>query len=257
MTFERLGGRRHGQGGGSTRRRGWTAVSVACPLMIAAAGVLPALGAGGAFQVDDSEIGSIGECKVESWTAFAGNRDFIGAVAPACVVNIGRPVELGTTFARFRSGGEWGSELVFKGKTNLIPIENNKFGLAIIAGGAASLTDRKINATFVTIPISFQIHEQVRLNVNGGWLGNPSSGQNVASWGAGLEWSPVKQATLIGEVFGFAGGENPQPRFQLGLRYTPLESFDIDVIYGRNLTGEHANWITVGVNVRFDAGKAK
>ena len=61
--------------------------------------------------------------------------------------------------------------------------------------------------------------------------------------------------TLIGEVFGFAGDNKNDPRFQLGLRYTPVESFDIDVIYGRNLTGERADWITVGLNVRWGPDK--
>jgi hypothetical protein len=33
----------------------------------------------------------------------------------------------------------------------------------------------------------------------------------------------------------------------------PHSRSTVDVIYGRNLTGEQANWITVGLNVRFDA----
>jgi len=218
----------------------------------------PALAAGGAYVVDDSEINEVGSCKVESWAAIASNADFIGTVAPACVVSLGRPVELSAAFVRIRSDHAWSTQTAFKAKTNLIPIENNKFGVAFIVGGGVNLTNRTFNAMFVTVPVSLQLHEKLRLNVNGGWLGNPSTGENVASWGAGLEWNPVnKQTTLIGEVFGFAGGENPQPRFQLGVRFTPREFFDIDVIYGRNLTGENANWITVGVNLRFDAPKAK
>jgi hypothetical protein len=64
--------------------------------------------------------------------------------------------------------------------------------------------------------------------------------------------------TLIGEVFGQTGaGEEEvrsarQPRLQAGLRFTPVDSMDIDVIYGRNITGENANWITVGLNLRFN-----
>ena len=38
---------------------------------------------------------------------------------------------------------------------------------------------------------------------------------------------------------------------QAGLRYTPMENIDIDLIYGRNITGEDANWVTLGLNVRF------
>jgi hypothetical protein len=30
-----------------------------------------------------------------------------------------------------------------------------------------------------------------------------------------------------------------------------MDAFDIDFIYGRNLTGENANWGTLGLNVRF------
>jgi hypothetical protein len=222
-----------------------------CALAVATA-VDRSLAAGGAFQVDDAEVGAVGSCKVESWASFASNTDFIGVVSPACVADLGRPVELNAAFARFRSDKEWGSALVAKGKTNLIPVESNKFGLALIAGTALDLVDRNVNAVFVTVPLTWQAHERLRLNVNGGWLWDPSVGRHVASWGAGFEWNFVKPLTLIGEVFGFAGGENPEPRFQLGLRYTPMESFDIDVIYGRNLSGEQANWVTVGLNLRFE-----
>src|SRR3954453_14720926 len=82
-------------------------------------------GAGGAFAVDDAEVGKPGECKVESWVSFADNNDFIAAAAPACVANLGRPVELGLQLQRARSGGEWGTGLTLKAKTNLIPLEGN------------------------------------------------------------------------------------------------------------------------------------
>src|SRR5438128_2595177 len=80
--------------------------------------VSQARAAGGAFAVDDSEVGKPGECKVESWVSFAGNSDFIAASAPACVVNLGRPVELGVQVQRTRSDGEWGTGLTLKAKTN-------------------------------------------------------------------------------------------------------------------------------------------
>jgi hypothetical protein len=239
-------------------RRGAQASTWCCAVAAAAASLilLPnadrALAAGGAFQVDDAEVGAVGACKVESWASFAGNSDFIGVVSPACVADLGRPVELNAAFARFRSNGDWGSVLITKGKANLLPVEANKIGVALIAGTAFDLVNRNVNAVFVTVPLTWQLHDQFRINVNGGWLADPSAGVHVASWGAGFEWNFVKPLTLIGEVFGFAGGENPEPRFQLGLRYTPTEAFDIDVIYGRNLTGEQANWITVGLNVRFN-----
>ncbi|HEY5215915.1 MAG TPA: hypothetical protein VIJ17_03375, partial [Pseudolabrys sp.] len=61
--------------------------------------------------------------------------------------------------------------------------------------------------------------------------------------------------TLTGEVFGLGGMADvssvTQPRFQVGLRFRPVDRFNIDVIYGRNLTGENANWITVATVIRF------
>jgi hypothetical protein len=35
-----------------------------------------------------------------------------------------------------------------------------------------------------------------------------------------------------------------------GLRYSPTKSIDCDLIYGRNLLGEGAKWVTVGLTVR-------
>ena len=66
----------------------------------------------------------------------------------------------------------------------------------------------------------------------------------------------MKPFTLIAEVFGVAGpaGETrgvTHPRFQAGLRITPIDTIDFDIIYGRNILAENANWITLGMNVRF------
>jgi len=56
-------------------------------------------------------------------------------------------------------------------------------------------------------------------------------------------------------VFGLLGAAEERgavdPRFQLGLRYRPADAFNIDLIYGRNLAGERANWITLATIVRF------
>ena len=42
-----------------------------------------------------------------------------------------------------------------------------------------------------------------------------------------------------------------QPRWQVGVRWRPVDAFNVDLIYGRNLTGENANWITLATIVRF------
>jgi acyl carrier protein len=62
--------------------------------------------AGGAYYVDDAEIGKAGSCEIEFWSLFAANGDRIAVFSPACVMNPGRPVELGTNLVGLRSNGQ-------------------------------------------------------------------------------------------------------------------------------------------------------
>src|SRR6185437_10463138 len=106
----------------------WRALA---PVTLAAAVLLPARvdAAGGAFVVDDVEIGKPGDCKVESWVSFGSNSDFTAVTSPACVANLGIPVELGGQLQRSRDDGDWGTSGMLKAKANLIPVANHPFGL--------------------------------------------------------------------------------------------------------------------------------
>jgi hypothetical protein len=234
-----------------------------------------AFAAGGAFAVDDSEVGKVGECKVESWASFmTGNPDdFIGAVSPACVVSLGRPVEISAAITRSRSDREWATGGEIKGKTNIISTENSRIGVGFVGGYGYDFTGSSTAAYFLKVPVTFVVNDVFRINANGGYTHEKHDIGNVDlfSWGGGFEWTLYsakvqeneRSVTLIGEVFGVAGaravdadGEKESsktrdPRGQVGLRFTPQEKFDIDVIYGRNITGEDDNWVTVGLNVRF------
>jgi hypothetical protein len=213
--------------------------------------------ASGGFFVDDVEVGAVGSCKVESWVSFASNRDFIGVTSPACVVNLGRPVELTAQFLRFKADNVWGTDVQLKAKTNLIPIEPSKIGLGLFGGVTLDILTGEASNVFAVVPVSVQVTEQIRVNLNGGWVWERETGLNAAIIGAGVDWNFVKPLTLIGEVFAIAAPGQSNPRFQLGLRYTPVENIDIDLIYGRNIVGEQANWITLGLNVRWGGGDTK
>ena len=41
-----------------------------------------------------------------------------------------------------------------------------------------------------------------------------------------------------------------EPRTQLGLQYSPISTIDILAIYGQNLTGRGAHWITLELRFR-------
>jgi len=246
-------------------RRLATAVATAAGLMLAP---MSALAAGGAFAVDDSEIGKPGECKVESWASFAGNHDLIAATSPACVVKLGIPFELGGQLQRARSDSDWSTSGTLKAKTNLIPADNHPFGLAISGGSSWNLINGANTGGFVNVPVTFQVRDDFKININGGWMYDGIAKINYATWGGGFEWSIVKLVnlplTVIGEIYGQQGklqevdadsapsnNSVREPRSQLGLRYTPKDNIDFDLIWGRNITGENSNWVTFGVNLRF------
>jgi hypothetical protein len=217
--------------------------------------------AGGAYAVEDAEVEKPGSCKVESWFSAAANRDRAGVVSFGCVVDFVRPVELNPQFERTRSGGLWSTGFTFQMKTNILPVEPGKIGLAVQGGPTFDLTAGESTGGFVTIPATYEFSERFKINVNAGWEYERGPDWHWFTWGAGFEWKFVEgqPLTLIGEVFGQSGHRDPaqpsltDPRAQIGLRYTPIETIDFDVIYGRNITGENSNWITVGLNLRFNA----
>jgi len=228
-------------------------------LLIIAAGARLALTqafADGAFVVDGATVGKPGECKVESWASIASNHDFLAVTSPACVVNAGIPVEVGATLVRTHSGGEWSTGAGPKAKINIIPLDERGFAVGLSGNTLWNLNTGQNVGSTVNVPFTIQASKDVRFNFNAGWLYDAVERVNYGTYGAGFEWNFVQPLTLIGEVFGLAGQRQEvrsvtEPRAQIGLRWTPAEAFDIDLIYGRNITGENANWLTLGVNLRF------
>jgi hypothetical protein len=235
-------------------------------LFAAAPGVLVLLAAGearaanGAYAVDAADISETGSCKVESWISSASNADFSAVANPSCVVDVFRPVELSLLTNRSRSDGEWSTTLNPKAKTNLVPTGIGKFGFSIYAGGSFdALTGENLTA-FAVVPATFRLSETMRVNLNAGWLWDRTVERHYLTYGLGFDWkfTDVLQWTI--EAFGQAGTADVssvvRPRFQTGVRYRPNEIFSVDVIYGRNITGENANWITIGTTIRFPAPEA-
>jgi hypothetical protein len=205
--------------------------------------------AGGPYVVDDATIANVGECKVESWVSVASNGDFIGVTQPACVVSVGIPVEFTTTIQPTRIDGESATFAGVRGKFILLREGPNNPAIAMAIGSLFDVTNGEI-VTFVNVPLTLKLRDDVRLNVNAGWLRDTLDETNHLTWGASVEWDFHKSWTLITEVFGLTGNQS-EPRIQSGVRYSPTKSIDLDVIYGHNLIGEKANWITGGVTVRF------
>ena len=213
--------------------------------------------ANGAFAVDAADISEVGSCKVESWISTATNTDFSAVANPSCVANIFKPVELSLLTNRSRSDGDWSTIIAPKAKWNIVPTGIGKFGFSFYAGGSFdALTGDNLTA-FAVVPATYRLSETMRININAGWLWDRTVDRHYLTYGLGFDWKFTDVLQLTIETFGQAGASDVpsvvRPRFQTGVRYRPNEIFSVDVIYGRNISGENANWITIGTTVRFPA----
>jgi hypothetical protein len=217
--------------------------------------------AGAAYAVDTAEVNEPGACKVESWVSTASNHDFFAATTPTCVLVLFHPVEFSSQFSRSRADEEWASTAIPKLKINLEPSAIGHWGVALSGAAAYDLITRENSALFATVPATLRLSNVVRINLNAGWQWDRRADQHYATYGVGADWrTPDNVWTLTGEVFGQLGARQDalgvtEPRFQLGLRWRPVDAFNMDIIYGRNITGENANWLTLATVVRFHVGQ--
>ena len=168
---------------------------------------------------------------------------------------------VGTVAFRARADGEWATAAAPKIKTNLVPTAIGSWGFAISGTATYDLTAQHNTALAITIPATLRLSNVVRINLNAGWQWDRVAEQHYATYGAGIDWrTPDNVWTLTAEVFGQLGARQDaigvtEPRFQVGLRWRPIDEFNVDLIYGRNIYGENANWITLATVFRFNAGK--
>jgi hypothetical protein len=107
------------------------------------------------------------------------------------------------------------------------------------------------NGAIVNVPVSYEFGKNFRVNVNFGAQYNDGEPRGLfATGGAGISWNFVPQWSVISEVFAVIGPGQSNPRYQSGIRYSPTKDIDCDLIYGRNLTGEGARWLTLGLTIR-------
>lgn len=218
--------------------------------------------AGAAYAVDTSEVSDPGACKLDSWVSFASNKDDVVAFNPACVVSLYQPVELSMLAAKGHAEGERFGALVPKIKTKFLDSGVGVFGLGASASAAIDPATGETTGVSVGIPATVRFSDVMRLNLNGGWLWDRSADRHYFLYGAGLDWRTSDNVWIATvEVFGQAGaldsgaGQEPrsvvQPRFQAGLRYRPIDSLSFDIVYGRNIAGENADWFTLATTYRF------
>ena len=168
-----------------------------------------------------------------------------------------RPLELSAQFNRSRSDGEWDTAATPKFKVNLISSAIGTPGVAVTGTVTYDFSSRDATQVNLTVPVTLRLSDVVRINVNGGWMLDRTLDRQFLTYGLGIDWrTPDNVWTLTAEVFGQTGNSaethsTTQPRFQTGLRWRPVDRWNIDLIYGRNIMGEDTNWLTIATVLRF------
>jgi hypothetical protein len=213
--------------------------------------------ANNAYAVDAADISETGSCKIESWLSSATNTDFSAVANPSCVVDPLKikPVEISLLTNRARSDGEWSTTIAPKAKMNFLPTGIGRLGVSgYINASFDAVTGENLTIAAV-MPATYRLSETMRINVNGGWLWDRTVDQHYLLYGIGFDWKFTDTLQWTIEAFGQAGkSDTPsvvRPRFQTGVRYRPNDIFSLDVIFGHNITGENASWLTIGTTIRF------
>lgn len=220
-------------------------------LLWGAAAVLagPALAAGGAHVVDDSEVETPGTCHVELWMTDFVPGDGYGNFAPACTMLAIPWLEIGATYQHYWDQTTAGPLIGPQVKINFQPASKGVgFGVSLNAGVNARTGDLGLGSVIAlaTIPVT----EKFRINVNGGWSFLQGDNPTAFFWGGQVEIDVGWDVTLMMEAFGRQPGVIGN---QMGLRYTPAAHprFDFDILAGTVFDEPNTKFFTLGVTVRF------
>jgi len=177
-----------------------------------------AVAANGAYAVDAADISDVGSCKVESWMSMATNTDFSAVANPSCAVNIFRPVELSLQTVRSRSDGDWSTTIAPKAKWNFVPTGIGKFGVSFYAAGSFDATTGENLTVFAVVPATYRLSENMRINLNGGWLWDRIADRHYLLYGAGFDWKFTETLQWTIERSGRPVRRMFQPRSGHGFR---------------------------------------
>jgi hypothetical protein len=204
----------------------------------------PALAGGGARVVDDAEIAAPGVCQVESW-ATAGRGYRLVHAAPAGTPRHLPNVEIGGFAEYFRERGE---EDVVVGPNLKIALRPAEAGIGVALAGSLgfSLEDGRIGSAALVVPLTFDLADRLRANLNAGWAWTRGPVAHESVWGGQLEYAATQALGLVGELFGASGGALG---YQAGLRWSPDERpFDLDLLVRGDRGAGTA--LTFGISVR-------
>lgn len=230
-------------------RRNLIFIGVTLGAVLLIALISKANAAGGSYVVDDGAINAPGACNVDAW--YSANRHDGGShretVSPACTFIALPSVQWGAALSR--AGGE--TQLSPQLKAQLLSRGDLGLEMAISAGAHVAQHRRHAyDGADLNMPLTWQPLAPLRLSLNAGWTHAYNDGDDTyhLTWGAGFEYQVAHSLTLVAERYGQSGGDQA---WQAGPRVHVGEWVDVDLVVGRSLIGERAQWLTTGATVRF------
>lgn len=212
-----------------------------------------AYAAGGSYVVDDGAINAPGECNIDAWhTANRHHGSTHNETLSAACTSAGVPwLQWGAAVARATAEGDGETQVSPQLKAQLWSREDLGIEMAASATAHFALNrQHTFDGADLSIPLTWQPLEALRLNVNAGWTHAYDGGEqhHRLTWGTGFEYSVVDSLTLIAERYGQEGGDQA---WQAGPRVHVGKNIDVDLVVGRSLIGDRHQWLTTGATLRF------
>jgi hypothetical protein len=214
--------------------------------LLAALAPLPAAAAGGAHVIDDAEVLDSGICHLELW-ATRGPDSWLTHGATACTFERLPMVEFGA-FAEYLS--DHGEEDLIVGpaiKVALVPVERG-IGVGLAASAGFSLQEGHLETASLFVPLTADVSERVRVNVNAGWAWTHGEFGHEATFGAQVEYALAQEIGLMAEAF---AGTRSGSGVQAGARWSPgNDRFDVDLLVAQTWNGARERAVTIGLTMR-------
>lgn len=217
-------------------------------ILIAAFFCLPkAAFAAGAFFVDDAEIVEPDTVQTENWFSHSSKDENV-AVDDVSYQLLPRTEFMLLNTIDKPAGGDATDTLTGQIKYKWRDGDEAKDVASSAVFGVNYGTDNRFAGAYAYIPSTWAINELVDVNFDLGWQYLADSNRNMVTWGLSGDLHASDAITLSAEVF----RENiNRAGMQAGPRITLSKDAELDLIYGRDITGSPANWATAGITLTF------
>ncbi len=206
----------------------------------------PAFASGGAPVVDDSEVETPGLCHVETWATGYDPGGGLLNLGPGCTFRSLPAVEFGAALQHSWDDGDARTLAGPAVKWALRPVDR-RFGLAVAVSAAMDLETGRVESAAAVVPVTFDVAEGLRLNLNAAYHWSRTGDRHSVSGGVQLDYRASPTISLMAEAFGRRFDE---AGWQAGVRWTPRSWIDVDLLGGRRVDGNPRTAFTFGITLR-------